>query len=99
MKIEAKGFLFWKPTYGGQGEFELLPWDCRDWDERSRDGRIFVKEHATVIDVPDDFNPLPCQIAALEAQKQKARADFQRKVTEIDRQIQSLLAIEHVEAA
>lgn len=42
---------------------------------------------------------LPCQIAALEAQKQKARADFQWTVTEIDRQIKSLLAIEHVEAA
>ena len=33
--------------------------------------------------------------SSLEAEKQKARAEFQKRVTEIDRQIQSLLAIEH----
>jgi len=33
-------------------------------------------------------------VAALEAEKQKARAEFQKRITEIDRQIQSLLAIE-----
>lgn len=95
MKIKAKGYLFWKPTFGIEGEFELLPWDCRDWDEPSRGKRIFVAEHTTTVEVPDDFNPMPAQIAALEAEKQKARAKFQQRITEIDRQIQSLLAIEH----
>lgn len=97
MKITAKGFLFWKPTYGGNGEFELLPWDCRDWEDSSRDGRVFVAEHTTDIEVPDDFNPLTDHIKDLEAAKQKARADFQARITELDRQIQSLMAIEHVE--
>ena len=93
MKIELKGYLFCR-LYGGKPEFELLPWDCRIWDAASVDGRVFVTEHTTTVEVPDDFDPRPQQVAALEAAKQKARAEFQERITEIDRQIQSLLAIE-----
>ena len=95
MKVTVKGFVFWKKGYQEEGVFELLPWDCREWDERDRDGRVFVTEHTTEIEVPDDFDPRPQQVAALIAEKQKARAEFLARVTEIDRQIQSLLAIEH----
>ena len=93
MKIELKGYLFCR-TSGGKPEFELLPWDCRTWDAASVDGLVFVTEHTTTIEVPDDFDPRPQQVAALEAEKQKARAEFQKRITDIDRQIQSLLAIE-----
>ena len=93
MNIELKGFLFCR-LYGGKPEFELLPWDCRTWDANLANGRIFVKEHTTTVEVPDDFDPRPQQVAALEAEKQKARAEFQARITEIDRQIQSLMAIE-----
>ena len=93
MKIELKGNLFYR-LYDGKPEFELLPWDCRKWDAASVDGRVFVKEHLTTVEVPDDFDPRPQQVAALEAEKQKARAEFQKRITEIDRQIQSLMAIE-----
>ena len=93
MLIDLKGFVFCR-VFGDQTEFELLPWDCRTWDALSVDGRVFVKEHLTTVEVPDDFDPRPQQVAALEAEKQKARAEFQARITEIDRQIQSLLAIE-----
>lgn len=93
MNIDMKGFVFCRAS-GGKVEFELMPWDCRTWDALSVDGRVFVKEHTTTVEVPDDFDPRPQQVAALEAAKQKARADFQARITEIDRQIQSLLAIE-----
>ena len=93
MLIDLKGFVFCR-VFGDQTEFELLPWDCRTWTEAAQCGRIFVKEHTTKVEVPDDFDPRPQQIAALEAAKQKARAEFQARITEIDRQIQSLLAIE-----
>ena len=95
MKVTIKGFVFWKKGYQEEGVFELLPWDCREWGGDNNDGRVFVKEHTTEIEVPDDFDQRPQQVAALEAEKQKARAEFQARVTEIDRQIQSLLAIEH----
>ena len=93
MLIEMKGFVFCRAS-GGKVEFELMPWDCRTWTEAAQGDRIFVKEHTTTVEVPDDFDPRPQQIAALEAAKQKARAEFQARITEIDRQIQSLLAIE-----
>ena len=93
MKIELKGFVFCRAS-GGKIEFELTPWDCRLWGETAQDGRVYVKEHTTTVEVPDDFDPRPQQVAALEAEKQKARAEFQKRITEIDRQIQSLLAIE-----
>ena len=93
MKIELKGYLFCR-TSGGKPEFELLPWDCRAWDAASVDGRVFVKEHTITIEVPDDFDPRTLQVQMLEAEKQKARANFQASITEIDRQIQSLLDIE-----
>ena len=95
MKVTVKGFVFWKKGYQEEDVFELLPWDRRKWDETNNDGRVFVKEHTTEIEVPDDFDPRPQQVAALIAEKQKARAEFLARVTEIDRQIQSLLAIEH----
>ena len=95
MKVTVKGFVFWKKDYREKGVFELLPWDCREWDEIGRNGRVFVKEHTTEVEIPDDFDPRPHQVAAFIAEKQKARADFLKRVTEIDRQIQSLLAIEH----
>lgn len=93
MKIELKGYLFCR-LYCGQPEFELLPYDPRTWGDDGKDGQVFVKEHLTTVEVPDDFDPRPQQVAALEAEKQKARADFQARITEIDRQIQSLMAIE-----
>ena len=96
MKVTINGFVFWKPDYlSTKGDFEFLPWDCRDWEKTSRGGRVFVAEHTIEVEIPEAFNPLPSQLAELEAEKQKARADFQARVTEIDRQIQSLLAIEH----
>jgi len=93
MNIDMKGFVFCR-LIGGKPEFELMPWDCRLWGETAQGGRIFVKEHLTTVEVPDDFDPRPQQVAALEAAKQKARAEFQERITETDRQIQSLLAIE-----
>lgn len=95
MNIDMKGFVFCRAS-GGKVEFELMPWDCRLWSETAQGGRVFVKEHLTTVEVPDDFDQRPQQVAALEAAKQKARDEFQERITEIDRQIQSLLAIEGV---
>ena len=93
MLIEMKGFVFCRAS-GGKIEFELLPWDCRLWGETAQDGRIFVQEHLTTVEVPDDFDPRPLRVQMLEKEKQEARAKFQARITEIDRQIQSLMAIE-----
>ena len=97
-QITVKQYVYWqKCKYAGTETFGVLGYDFRILQEEHRDGMVFVKEIQTTFEVPDDFNPVPQQIADLEAIKTKASAEFYARVTEIDRQIQSLLAIEHVE--
>lgn len=97
-QITVKQYVYWqKCKYAGHEKFGATEYDFRLLREEHRDGMVFVKEIQTTFEVPDDFNPVPQQIADLEAIKTKASAEFYARVTEIDRQIQSLLAIEHVE--
>jgi hypothetical protein len=45
--------------------------------------------------VPDNYDPRAQQIAALEKQKQKVMADFQKSVAEINERISNLQALEY----
>ena len=90
MKVTIKGFITYKKDDWRDGDdYHFNKYDM------SEHGYVTVMPHEIVVEVPDDFDPRPKQVAALIAEKQKARAEFLARVTEIDRQIQSLLAIEH----
>ena len=90
MKVTIKGFINYKKDDWCEGnDYHFHQFDM------SEHGYVTVMPHEIAVEVPDDFDPRPHQVAALEAEKQKARAEFHARVTEIDRQIQSLLAIEH----
>ena len=65
----------------------------RTWSEDSRDGRVHISEHSFEVDIPDNFDPRPQMIAALQAEKQKVRAEFARRVAELDDQIGKLQAL------
>jgi hypothetical protein len=52
-----------------------------------------VKPHSFEVDVPDDFDTRPHQVAALEKKKQELREKFAMAVKELDDRINSLLAI------
>ena len=45
------------------------------------------------VDIPDNFDPRPQRIAALEEQKRKLQAEFAQSVARIDDQIKKYLAI------
>jgi hypothetical protein len=47
------------------------------------------------IEVPGEFDPRAQQIAALEKEKQKVMADYQKTVTEINDRISKLQALEY----
>lgn len=66
-------------------------WKCRVDDNQER---IFVSEQIVTIDAPEDFDPRPQMVAALEAEKEALRAAFAARVVELDRQINQLLALE-----
>jgi GH35 family endo-1,4-beta-xylanase len=57
------------------------------------DYRAYICEQDIEIEVPDDFDPRAQQIAALEKEKQKVMAAYQKTVTEINNRINNLKAI------
>jgi len=56
--------------------------------------RVYIGEQEIEITIPDNFDPRPAQIAALRDQQTKAAADYQKTVTDIQRRIAELQAIE-----
>ena len=46
-------------------------------------------------ELPKKFNPIDGLVKNLKAEKQKVRTEFQARITDIDRQINQLLAIEN----
>jgi hypothetical protein len=93
-KQQVTVFLFMeerlKDDYSGM---ELAPrlWPVKV-DENER--RFFVSEQTVEVEVPDNFDPRAKQIAALEERKREMTAKFQAAVTEINRRISELQAIE-----
>lgn len=95
MKKIINGHVYWHHTkYMEAPAYMFDMFDMRTWSEQSRDGRVHIKEHSFEVDVPDDFDPRPQQIAVLEAEKVRIRTEMARRVKELDDRIQSLLAIE-----
>lgn len=100
MKVTIKGFIYaQKGTEWDSVRCEIA--DCLKFDfttyrkmpEHWPDS-VLVREHEIEVDVPDDFDIRKGLVANLEAEKQAVMAAYQKRVTEINAQIQSLLAIE-----
>lgn len=90
MKIKTIAYIhFTKYSWEEQGEFGV---DSTKLDDNEY--HTFVGEQEVEIEVPDNYDPRPQKIAALEKQKQKVMADYQKSVTEINHRISKLLALE-----
>lgn len=61
--------------------------------------QTLVREHEISFEAPEDFDPRPGMVAALEKKKEQARAEFAALVVSIDRQISELTAIEYTPEA
>ena len=88
MKKTLKGFLHYSTSTYTSG-YEVWPLEIVN-----SDGLIFVKEIDVDVEVPDDYDPRPAQIAALQEKQNQAAADFQAFTTETMRQINELQALE-----
>ncbi|MEB2554078.1 hypothetical protein [Burkholderia cenocepacia] len=93
MKIEIKGFIVYgcfehEARCGDQPYFSF-----KDY-EPSNESFVTVRPETLSFDVPDDFDPRPQMVQRLKAEKERIKAEFQMRVTQIDAQIQSLQAIE-----
>lgn len=91
MKVKITVHIHYnKYSWDDKGNFEVFSFKCDDDDSRT-----YVGEQGIEVDVPDNYDPRAQQIAALEKQKQKVMADFQRSVDGINEKISKLQALEY----
>jgi hypothetical protein len=79
---------FSKWDFEETGEYVIYSHKFEDTDFRAH-----ICECEIEIEIPDDFDPRPQQIAALEQKKQEAMAEYQNTLTEINERISRLQAI------
>ena len=63
------------------------------------DYRAHICECEIEIEIPDDFDPRPQQIAALEQQKQKVMAEFSVTLEDLNEKINKLQALEYTDGS
>ena len=91
MKVKITAHVHYnKYSWDEEGSFEVFPFKFPDDDHRT-----YVGEQEIEVDVPDNYDPRAQQIAALEKQKQKVMADFQKSVDDINDRISKLQALEY----
>jgi hypothetical protein len=69
--------------------------DSGDLSEVCGPEYVKISHREFEVEIPDDFDPRPAQIAALRKQKEEIMADASVKVTNLEEQISRLLAIEN----
>ncbi|WP_217589786.1 hypothetical protein [Burkholderia sp. GbtcB21] len=93
MKIEINGFIVYG-CYEHEARSGDKPYfSFKDYEPGS-ESFVTVRPETLSFDVPDDFDPRPAMVERLKAEKERIKAEFQMRVTQIDAQIQSLQAIE-----
>jgi hypothetical protein len=91
MKIKLTAHIHHvKYEWDKEGTYQL--WFAKVADD---DSRTYIGEQEVEVEVPDNYDPRPKQIAALEKQRQKVMADYQKTVTEINDRISKLQALEY----
>lgn len=92
MKTTISGFIVWH-KYGWE-ETPSYEFCMNDMKGRGPEW-VVIATHEFEVEIPDDFDPRPKQIAALREAKQAVFADAQEKANNIEEQIQRLLCLEH----
>jgi len=89
MKIKLPAHIYYhKYSWQDKGEFQILYAKVHDNEDRT-----YVCEQVVEVEVPDNYDPRAQQIAALEAEKKRVMAEYQKTVTEITERINKLQAI------
>ncbi len=93
MKQEVKIYLFM--SYELKKDYSGREWAPDVWAVKvdENDKRVYIGQQTVTVEVPDDFNPVPQQVAALEKEKDDALAAYQKSVADINERLSKLLAI------
>ena len=91
MKVKVTAHIYFsKYSWEEKGEYLLFYAKVDDSETMAH-----VSSQEIEVEIPDDYDPRAQQIAALEKQKQKAMADYQKTVTDINERISKLQALEY----
>ena len=91
MKIKITAHIYYfKYSWEDEGKYQL--WFGKLDDD---DTRTYIGEQEVEVEVPDNFDPRPRQIAALQRQRGKVMADYQKTVDQINERISNLQALEY----
>ena len=91
MKVQINSYIGYREPYmDGDHGFHLMSYDPSGF----KSSYVLVGQHVCEVEVPDNFDPRPEMVKSLEREKELAKADFAKKVMEIDRRINELLALE-----
>jgi len=91
-RISIPGFVFMRADPCFVYDTPVYVWSEHDFGNITKN-YLGVCAAPLEFDLPDDFDPRAGQIEALRATKQTLMAEFSARCTEIERQIQNLLAI------
>lgn len=86
------GYIAYKPAneYTPNPTVTFLPFDPSRYGDT---WGVLVREETISIEIPDDFDPRPLQVKALDEAIQEVRAEFSRRITQLQEQKARLLAI------
>lgn len=88
MKVIEKGFILYKKcSWDDRGSYSFKPWEYTDG------GYVTVCPHNNEFEVPDDFDPIPGQVANLNAKALALKAKFAKDMMEVDKEKSKLLCI------
>lgn len=99
MKVQMRGFIMASKSQRYDSDKHayidhMIYLFCHYDSSKYNPEEVVVCEHAFEIDVPNSFDPREGLVANLEREKTKVTAEYQKRVTEINGQIQSLMALE-----
>lgn len=95
--ITIPGFIYAQPASEWDTSADVVDGHAMTFfthDGMENHGYVKVTATALTFDLPDGWDPRAQQIEALRAKEKELRAEFQRRVTEIQAQINKLQALE-----
>ena len=87
--MQIKGFINYRPaSYPGEKEFAFHAFEMRDF------GYVTVMPFAIEVEIPAGFDPRANLVEALQEKKREVMAEFGKRITQLDEQINKYLALE-----
>ena len=86
---QIKAFVLWNKDHLGNDQFRL------SFCEMASCGYVTVDEQEFDVVIPDDFDPREKQVELLRKERERIGAEFAKRCTQIDEQINRLTALEY----